>query len=197
MQQVAERIMAVLFYMVIALLPIFLFRVLRVAYMKRKGRETTVLHEAGVIIFTAFLGALASQTIIPFAAFSNPQGGMNLIPGKVFYNTYCQIFIEGRINEFLINFIGNIIIFTPIGFYIPLLWRGVSLKKTLLVGFFSSLFIEICQIWLPRETDVDDLWLNTLGALLGYLIYKILAGRFPKAEVKFKTAKTDFARIFD
>ena len=63
---------------------------------------------------------------------------------------------------FLINFLGNIIMFMPFGLFIPYLW-GISGKKTILIGFSSSLFIEFCQLFLSRGTDVDDLILNTLG----------------------------------
>ena len=31
--------------------------------------------------------------------------------------------------------------------------------------------MNFCQLPLDRGTDIDDLWLNTLGAALGYLVF--------------------------
>ncbi len=45
-------------------------------------------------------------------------------------------------------------------------------KKVLIV---SSLFIEICQFPQARGTDIDDLWINTLGAIIGYAMYCLFA----------------------
>ena len=41
----------------------------------------------------------------------------------------------------------------------------------MLSGFLISLAIELAQYPLERGTDIDDLWLNTLGALLGWAVY--------------------------
>jgi len=43
-----------------------------------------------------------------------------------------------------------------------------------------SLFIETTQIFLPRATDVDDLIMNTLGGLIGYILYLLVKKRFPQ-----------------
>ena len=40
------------------------------------------------------------------------------------------------------------------------------------------MFIEICQLFLTRGTDVDDLILNTLGVVFGLLCYKLLYKKF-------------------
>ena len=63
--------------------------------------------------------------------------------------------------------------FVPFGFVIPLLWR-ISVTKAVIIGFSASLFIETCQLFLARGTDVDDLILNTFGALLGAILFKVL-----------------------
>lgn len=99
------------------------------------------------------------------------MGEINLIPGKVFIDTWRESMVGGYWLYFAINFIGNICLFVPIGFCVPLLWNKSSLPKTLLVGFLISLFIELCQLPQARGTDIDDLWINTLGAMIGYLLY--------------------------
>ncbi|MBQ2945830.1 MAG: VanZ family protein [Clostridia bacterium] len=48
----------------------------------------------------------------------------------------------------------------------------MSAKRTVLIGFLISFFIELCQLFTPRSTDVDDLWLNALGIFIGTVIFK-------------------------
>ena len=48
-----------------------------------------------------------------------------------------------------------------------------SITITLAAGFFVSLFIETVQAWMPdRSSDIQDLILNTAGALTGAVICK-------------------------
>lgn len=61
------------------------------------------------------------------------------------------------------------------GFMLPLLWgKFENLKHTVLTCFFISLAIEIIQLFTGRSTDIDDILLNTLGGLLGFLFYCVL-----------------------
>ena len=61
--------------------------------------------------------------------------------------------------------------FLPFGFLLPVLWQSCrSWKTTTLASFATSALIELLQLFCFRATDVDDLLMNTLGALLGYLL---------------------------
>ena len=65
----------------------------------------------------------------------------------------------------------NAVMFAPFGFLLPVLWRGCrKWSVTTLAGFLLSLTIEILQMFCFRATDVDDLLMNTMGALLGYFL---------------------------
>ena len=167
-------------YMPIAIPVVILIRVISCSFLKKKEHKTTVWHELGVCLFFLFFVGLFSQTIIPKFDFGvggisitngNLLGEINLIPGKVFIDTWRESMVGGYWLYFAINFIGNICLFVPIGFCVPLLWNKSSLPKTLLAGFLISLFIELCQLPQARGTDIDDLWINTLGAMIGYLLY--------------------------
>lgn len=75
---------------------------------------------------------------------------------------------------FLIQVGGNVLAFLPIGASLAILMGGGGARKALLkvlaISALLSLSIELVQLALPtRATDVDDLILNTLGALLGAL----------------------------
>ena len=91
---------------------------------------------------------------------------INLIPFRIFADS-----LASGTGYFIINFLGNIGMFLPIGFFTALLWERPSFLKSAGAGFFTSLTIELCQLPLDRGTDIDDLWLNTLGAALGYLVF--------------------------
>ncbi len=75
----------------------------------------------------------------------------------------------------------NIILFIPLGFLLPAVWKEYrSFKTTLLSGFALSLLIEILQIFTFRLTDVDDLITNTIGTVAGYYLWKMAAKRIVK-----------------
>ena len=73
----------------------------------------------------------------------------------------------------LINIIGNVAMFIPVGLIWPFCFRKLdTLGKTVLAGAGFSLFIEITQLpFYDRCSDIDDLLLNTAGILLGAMIW--------------------------
>lgn len=72
------------------------------------------------------------------------------------------------------NILGNIILFIPLGFILVLKFKKINdLLTVILVGLLSSTTIEIIQLLLPnRAFDVDDIILNVLGIIVGFLIFK-------------------------
>ena len=80
-------------------------------------------------------------------------------------------FVASNITSLLLN----IIMMIPFGFMLALIWpRFRKLKKIVLTGFAFSLAIEISQLFNFRATTTDDLLMNTIGAIVGYLIFKVL-----------------------
>lgn len=74
----------------------------------------------------------------------------------------------------IMTYVLNMIMFLPLGFLIPLIWEQYrNLLKILIIGFSFSLSIELCQLFNRRNTDIDDLMMNTLGAVAGYFIWKL------------------------
>ena len=84
----------------------------------------------------------------------------------------------GSWNLFLLNVVGNIVVFMPLGAFLPKLF--IRCRKLLTVALLSlelSFVIEVTQlVTRVGSFDVDDLLLNTIGGILGYLIYKLFAG---------------------
>jgi len=82
----------------------------------------------------------------------------------------------GSWNLFLLNVVGNVCVFIPWGIFLPKLFQKCrKMPLVLLLSFELSLVVESIQL-IARVGcfDVDDLLLNTIGGLLGYLFYKIL-----------------------
>lgn len=86
----------------------------------------------------------------------------------------------------LFMLLGNIIMFMPLGFFPALLWRRWRWWKSLLAGFCTSASIEFIQFFIGRSTDIDDVILNTAGALTGFWIYWLLRAIAPSFTEKFQ-----------
>lgn len=80
----------------------------------------------------------------------------------------------------LSNLLGNVLAFVPFGMILPMLTlKCRNFFHIVLLGFDFSLFVETIQlISKVGSFDVDDLILNTLGAALGYLAYRLIRRYF-------------------
>lgn len=81
-------------------------------------------------------------------------------------------------HAFFVNVFGNIIAFMPMGFFLPAVTgKKLNGMQILVLSFLFSLSVETVQLLTKLGCfDVDDLILNTLGGILGYLIYRVLHG---------------------
>lgn len=99
----------------------------------------------------------------------------NIIP---FFTTYNYITGTDIYNLDIIlrNTIGNVLLFVPIGFLLILLVKRLNtIGKVAMVGFTITLVIEMSQFFLQvGQFDIDDVLLNTLGAILGCTLFKVL-----------------------
>lgn len=76
-----------------------------------------------------------------------------------------------------LNLIGNVVAFLPFGAFLPtLFYRCRRFLPTVLLSFDFSLCVELIQLfWKVGSFDVDDIVLNTLGGMLGYLLYWVIS----------------------
>lgn len=101
---------------------------------------------------------LDTQRILPFR--------MNLIP-------LVNLFDYPSGGAAVLNVIGNIAMFIPLGIVWPKAFKDLdSHTRVILAGVGASLCIEILQLpFFDRVSDLDDILLNSLGYIIGYLIY--------------------------
>jgi glycopeptide antibiotics resistance protein len=75
------------------------------------------------------------------------------------------------------NLVGNVILFVPLGYFLPSFFAKERLRPhfTIPLCMIISIAVEISQFMTHTGSlDVDDVILNTLGGIVGYLAYALL-----------------------
>ena len=98
----------------------------------------------------------------------------NLVPFKEITRYFRYYDVLGP-TLFMINMIGNVAAFMPFGFFLPIISRrSKKWYNTVMFGFVFSLMLETLQlVFKVGSFDVDDMFLNTLGAGIGFYIHGI------------------------
>jgi glycopeptide antibiotics resistance protein len=97
----------------------------------------------------------------------------NLKPFKTIVNYMNHIGYLG-FDILLYNLAGNVVAFMPLGFLLPLAFKRFKAMKTFVAAFSFILIAEVLQLVSRRGVfDVDDLILNMLGSIIGYVVYKL------------------------
>lgn len=92
----------------------------------------------------------------------------------------------------IVDLVVNVALFVPLGLALPFVWKKASLLKTAIIGFACSFLIEFIQCFIVnRDSDIDDLLCNTLGTVMGYLLYLLIKKLFPHFTEKGKTSAND------
>lgn len=131
----------------------------------------------GLLLYVAFL---LYNTFEPFAILLERQDQRaNLVPlqGILKMIENASIFDDEVTQRIVfINLAGNVLLFSPLGFAIPLLEKRLNrVWLAVLLGLAFSLVIELAQTFLiARVFDVDDLILNAMGTLIGFMVYALL-----------------------
>lgn len=142
------------------------YLLLRRCGRKMDGRRTALLallacYVAGVFLVT---GAGTVYELSRAAAYAMPVVRVNLIP-------FAQ-------SIDVVGYALNVVMLVPFGLLAPLVWPQLGrLGRIILAGFSFSLLIELSQLVNCRSSDVDDLIMNTLGAVVGFALYRLLFGR--------------------
>ena len=102
------------------------------------------------------------------------QRSLNLIPFQFITETWAM---EAR--KQITQSIANILMFLPLGFIFPIAFAKMrKLWSTTICMMLFSFLIEFIQYFVGRSADIDDLMLNTLGGILGYLVFYIFSKLF-------------------
>lgn len=159
-----QNMIFVLYPLFCILLPCMLY-----VLIQTKGfhRRTNFIHMIWVFIFLYYVYLVLETTGI------GTIWEIGLYPGMKLQEEINLIPFRDGIS---LSMILNVVMFMPLGFLLPLLWKEYqSLVRTAIIGFCFSCGIEFCQLFNRRVSDVDDLLMNTLGAILGCLIWIVFS----------------------
>lgn len=97
---------------------------------------------------------------------------INIIPFKTILNYLTFSFNTDII---LRNIFGNIIAFVPMGFLLPSIFKKfAALRSAIFIILFATITIEVIQyIAAVGTSDIDDIFLNLIGGILGYSLSKL------------------------
>lgn len=104
---------------------------------------------------------LETSNFIPFATIIGYVSGM--------------VSNDINIGIVIINLVTNLLLFAPMGFFIPMLFQDKikNTKQFLIIIIILTFLVEIIQFITYRgSTDIDDIILNTIGASIVYMLMK-------------------------
>ncbi len=93
------------------------------------------------------------------------MNGTNLVPFREMFR-----YPVGSEN-FNRQVIGNILLFMPFGFFATYYTKIKKISSISFMSILVSLTIEVVQKYIGRSFDVDDIILNVVGGILGFLVY--------------------------
>lgn len=140
-------------------------------------------------LFAIYILVVMSITIFPIIINTqrtiDVSATINLVPFKETINSFNSLLDSFStlfaIKLFLVNVLGNILLFTPLGFLLPIINPNINnIKPIFKVSLIATISIELIQFITSlsggfRVTDIDDIILNILGGLFGFLIFTLFS----------------------
>ena len=150
--------------------------------MKEINKRRIIL--SGRIVFYIYI------LLLSYFLFFSERYGRDLITQQYNLELFREIkrFIRYReqigLEGFIVNIFGNVIAFMPYGFLLPLLNRTYrKFYAIVILGILFSLIIETAQLLLKVGVfDVDDILMNSLGGVLGYLSFLMIHSIYKSVE---------------
>lgn len=140
-----------------------------------------------LLLFNIYIVGVLSITLFPIPI----QGMPAMVNGVSFVKNSFVPFADiiSIINTHDFNIIGrqlggNMILFIPLGYFIPIIHSKYSkFIRVLLIGFICSISIEILQVLISylivgstyRSASVDDVLINTIGTAIGFVLFIFIA----------------------
>jgi len=146
------------------MLTIFLVVIItiRITYLRINREHFVFYKEFGNLFFVIYI-------LLLFQLLTNAElnniGGLNLVP----FTEILRYEIGSML--FYYNVIGNILIFVPFGYFVSVYIKAKKISHIFFISIISSLTVEFVQLQIGRSFDIDDILLNVVGSIIGFLIY--------------------------
>lgn len=137
---------------------------LRIAYLLKGHKKVILYKELLMLIFIVY--ALCLFHVVTYQDVN--FGTNNFIPFKEIsrYDLGSAKFIR--------NIVGNIVMFIPYGFFASYILKSKRLGGPLILTAIVTCTIETVQYYIGRVFDIDDIILNLVGGILGFVLYIII-----------------------
>ena len=126
----------------------------------RRGERARAWQRMARVLLVGAVLAVGTLTIGNLVTRS--VSGLNLRPGA---GIAAELHNVNR-SIGMLNIVGNVLMFVPVGLLLPLA-VGTRWRTSTLLCAGLSLVIELVQLVQGRSADIDDVLLNTLGGALG------------------------------
>lgn len=173
-------------------LALVIYAIFRSFVICTRKKEVSVKRELLYVLVVIYFTLVVKFTIVPDWSFHRDLETqeikffsgvgyhlpVNLIPLKnvfSFLQGDVHVNAEDTLMTVVLNLAGSLLLLAPMGILLPILMPQLNnWKRILLIGIGLSCAIEVIQFFIGRVADVDDILLNVMGMLGGYVFYGIL-----------------------
>ncbi len=155
-------------------------------FFRKKGIGKNVAI-ALLFLYVGFLFSLTIPVVLPsrwHIAASSTDWALNSIIWTPFVsarNLWQNASVSGNWTEFCRLICGNILVFLPLGILVPLINPNFRFGRMLLLAILVPVCIEALQLVgnilagnVIRTVETEDVILNAVGCLIGYLLYALI-----------------------
>lgn len=139
---------------------------IRITYLIKNKKEFVLYKEIFYLFFLMYI--LLLFQIVTFEDTNVEIDMNNLIPFKEIlrYKLGSRLFFK--------NVIGNIVLFIPYGIFASMYTKIEKPFHAICLVLFASVIVEVTQAMIGRVFDIDDILLNVIGGIIGFLIYSLV-----------------------
>lgn len=135
---------------------------IRISYIKINHEKFIFYKEFLNLVFIVYV-LLLFQLLT--STEMNTNSGLNIVP-------FTEIFrYEIGSKLFIFNVIGNIVVFVPFGYFVSGYIKANKVSHILFISVITSLTVELVQLQIGRSFDIDDILLNVVGSIIGFLLF--------------------------
>ena len=164
-----------------------IYVIYRIIKIKKNKLSVNYFYEIVKFIFVCYLTGLINLVLVPSNLWSHFwfyvkngystgdslgwfSGSFNFVPSLYKYLIKGELSIGTWIRDMLI---GNMLMFIPMGIMLPLVFKNINKKNIFVIAILITLSIEILQPIVGRSFDIDDIIMNFIGSIIGYLAVTI------------------------
>lgn len=154
---------------ILTILPVWIYQVIMLFFKKK----STISHYLWTFVMMIYIFLVFSVTEIGSIWEMISKGGL------IATLQQANISLIPFQSDGIFTYVMNIIMLMPLGFLLPYIWKNFRNPiKVALTGLVFSMLIEFSQLPTNRLVDIDDLMMNVLGAIFGFVVWKLIGRHF-------------------